>query len=37
MKEVLMFPLTVLKYAGKGVSYLKSLIFKSDLNIDPID
>ena len=35
MKEVLMFPLTVLKYAGKGVSYLKSLIFKSDLNIDP--
>lgn len=35
MKDVLMFPVMVLKYAGKGISYLKSLIFKSDLNIDP--
>jgi len=34
-KDVICFPLTVLKYAGKGVKYLKSLIFKSDLNLDP--
>ena len=34
-KDIVSFPLTVLKYAGKGVSYLKSLIFKSELNIDP--
>lgn len=35
VKNVVSFPLTVLKYAGKGIAYLKSLIFKSDLSLDP--
>lgn len=35
VQSVLRFPLTVLQYSGKGLSYIKSLIFKSDLNIDP--
>jgi type IV pilus assembly protein PilC len=35
VKKVVFFPFTILKYAGKGVSYLKSLIFNSDLALDP--
>jgi len=34
-KDIFRFPLTVLKYAGKGISYLKSLIFNTELKIDP--
>ncbi len=34
-KDIVRFPLTVLKYAGKGLAYIKSLIFKSELDIDP--
>lgn len=34
-KDIARLPVTILKYAGKGVSYLKSLIIKSDINIDP--
>jgi len=33
--NIVKFPLTVLSYAGKGLMYLKSLIFKTDLKIDP--
>lgn len=35
MTKVLKMPLTILQYAGKGLSYLQTLIFKKDLNIDP--
>ena len=35
VKKVVFFPFTILKYAGKGVAYLKSLIFNSDLALDP--
>lgn len=34
-KDVIKFPLTILQYAGKGLAYLKSLVFKSELKIDP--
>lgn len=34
-KDIIKLPINILKYAGKGVIYLKSLIFKSDLNLDP--
>lgn len=35
-KDVIKFPLTVLKYAGKGLVYIKSLIFKSEMtSLDP--
>lgn len=35
MNKVLKMPLTILQYAGKGLSYLQTLVFKKDLNIDP--
>ena len=34
-KDIVQFPLTVLKYAGKGIQHLKSLIFKTESTIDP--
>ena len=35
VNKVLKMPLTILQYAGKGLSYLQTLIFKKDLKIDP--
>lgn len=35
VNKVLKMPLTILQYAGKGLSYLQTLLFKKDLKIDP--
>lgn len=34
-KDIIRFPLKVLKYAGIGASYLKSLVLKEESTIDP--
>ncbi len=35
MREAIRFPLTVLQYALKGISYLHSLISRKDYDVDP--